>query len=78
MKRYTASLHAEFTIEAENIVQARQVAKRIRSIGEVSGWKGGPHDRRGVRYCSDRIWESVTVRRAGPGEDKEGKETNNG
>lgn len=72
MKRYRAVLEAEFAIEAENIVQARLAAKRIRALGEVAGWRGAVHDQRGTQYSVALILERVAVRRASPGGDREG------
>ena len=69
MKRYTAILRTEFAIEAENVVQARLIARRIRSLGEVSGWRRATeHDSRGVRYRVTRVQESVTVEARAPGD----------
>jgi hypothetical protein len=63
--RYAATLVAEYTIEAENIVEARRVARRIRSIGEVYGSRRVvDNDRDPSRYRVALEQETVRVRRA--------------
>jgi hypothetical protein len=67
VKRYVATLVAEFAIEAENIAQARKAAKVIRSLGERAGARSpGPHDKHLTRYNIDLVLERVDVRRASP------------
>lgn len=60
--KYTATLTAVFTIQAENIVEARRVAKRIRAMGEVAGSRRPPKNRDTVRYAVDLSSETLTVR----------------
>lgn len=59
MTTYRVTLTATYEIDAENVAQARLVARRIRSIGEVVGGRRGPHDRDEIRYVVRRVSERL-------------------
>lgn len=72
--KYVATVSAVFAVEAENIVEARRITKRIRCLGEVAGSRTPNNNRDSVRYSVDKISERVTVSRATRDTTKEGEE----
>lgn len=61
--RYLATLHAEFEIEAENIVEARRLAGKIKAIGQVIGCRRPEHNRDLVHYSVEKTSSTVKVKR---------------
>lgn len=61
--RYRATLIANFAIEAENIAQAKRIAKYIRAIGERYGVSRVGNSRDFIPHRIDRIDELITVRK---------------
>ena len=62
--KYTATITAVFEIEAENVIEAYRVSKRLRCIGEVSGSRHKPHNRDSVRYSMTKVSEQVKLARS--------------
>lgn len=56
---YKARLTADFLIEAENVVWAKQLLERIHSVGELQGCKRLPSNRDSLRYSVTRLSETV-------------------
>lgn len=67
MNLYRLTLNVEVEIEAENIVEARRIASKVRAIrGEVAGARrAGPHDREMLRYKTHTTREARTLERLG-------------
>ena len=79
MKRYVATLAAEFVIEAENIVEARRVASRIRAISRGGyGRRFSIHDPRGTAHSITDTFQKVTVARARPADPEHGSNEGGG
>lgn len=62
MRRYLLTYTATFEVSAENIMQARAAAERVKAVGATVGRRYGAHDRRGTHYSVRRLSETKTWR----------------
>lgn len=59
--KYTVEVRTIFEITAENVIEARKLAQKIRAIGECSGAKRLPKNRECIRYNIERLSECVLM-----------------